>query len=105
VDDELGTNDTLRLGVASALESARLPEQAHLLLEAGDDRVDELLFAREELFLGEREFLVAALRVDQERDEAGDRIAQHGIERRADERIEATLEMNQRQHRVRKDVQ
>ena len=58
-----------------------------------------------ELLLGERELLVDALRVDQERDEASDRIAQHGIERRADERIEATLEMDQRQHRVGKYVQ
>ena len=61
-------------------------------LEAGDDRVDELLFAGQRLFLRERELLVDALGVDQEGDEARQRIAQHGVERRPEERIEAALE-------------
>ncbi len=105
VDDELGADDAVRLGVAAALEAARLPEQAHLLLEAGDDRVDELLFARKRLLLGERQLLVDALGVDQEGHEARDRIAQHGIEGRADERIDAALELHQREQRVGKHVE
>ena len=100
VDDELGAHDAVRLGVAAALEAARLPEPAHLLLEAGDDRVDELLFVGQRLLLGELQAFVDALPVDQRGDEARERVAQHGIEGRAEEGIEAALDLDERERRV-----
>ena len=53
-DGELGAHDAVRLGVAAALEVARLPEAAHLRGERVDDRLEVLLLVRLDALLGER---------------------------------------------------
>ena len=53
VHDEFAAHDPVGLGISAALESARFPEQTHLCLKARDDRIEELLFIREKLFLGD----------------------------------------------------
>jgi len=96
VNDELGAHDAVRLGIAAALEPSRLPQQPHLFAEALDDGVDPRFFIRNRTLLGDLEAPVGTLAVDQGRGDAGNRIAQQRIKRRAIERIEAALKMNQR---------
>ena len=100
VDDELRAHDAMGLGVAAALESARLPEPAHLRLEGVDDRLGHRFFVRLDPFLGELQSFVRALPVDQCGGQARDRIAQQRIEGRTHPGVDASLELQQPQRRV-----
>ena len=76
VNDKLAADDAVGLGVPATLEAAGLPQQAHLFVEAPDDRLEPRLFIRDRPFLGEGESFVRALAVDQGRRQPRDRIAQ-----------------------------
>jgi hypothetical protein len=105
VHDELCAQHALRLGVAAALEAARFPQLAHLLLEARDDRIDELLFVGQQLFFGELQALVQPLAVDQRRGQVGNRVAQQRVEGGPHEGIDAALQLHQRHRGVGQPVQ
>ena len=78
---------------------------AHLLLKARDDRVEKRLFIREKLFLRDLQALVWALPVDQCRDQARNRIAQHGIEGRAQPVIKPAFDMQKEGEGVTHQIQ
>jgi hypothetical protein len=97
---ELAANDPLRLRVPAPLEPSGLPQQAHLLFEARDDRLQVFLFVRDRPFLGDRESLVGPLHVDQRRREPRQGVAEQRVERRPDERIEAALDPDHERQEV-----
>ena len=94
--DELAADDAVGLGVAAALEAAGLPEPAHLLVEARDDRVD-VAPLRPGAAFPRRVFRwsFGPFAVDQRGDEPRERVAKQGVERGADERIEAAVQVHQ----------
>ena len=100
MNDELAAHDAVGLGIAAALEAARLPQQTHLLFKALDDRVDPSFLVRNWPFLGELQPLVRPPPVDQGSDQLSYRIAQHRVERRTDERIEPAFQMDKSSQRV-----
>ena len=98
--DELPAHDAVRLRVSTALDATRLPEFAHLFSKGVDDRLEKLLLVRQRLFLRDLQALVAPLHVDQSRRQAGERIAQHGVESRAHPWIKAAFQSQQTAKRV-----
>ena len=103
--DELGAHHALRLGVAAALETAGLPQAAHLLLETRNDGVNERFFARQQLFFGDLQPFVGTLGVDQGRGQAREGLAQHRVKGRAQERVEAALQLDEGEQGVGQPVQ
>ena len=103
--DELGAHDAVRLGVAAALEAARLPQPRHLRAERLDDRVDELLLPGQQALLGEPEVLPHAAAIDQRGDQAGNGVAQRRVERRPHPGVEAPLEVQEFERQVRQQVE
>ncbi len=94
-DRQRAAHDAMRLGVAAALVVARRPVPAHVFGHRVDDALQVLLFAGLQLLLGDADSLVASLEVDQILEERRDGLAQHGVERRAEERLEAAFDMQQ----------
>ena len=96
VHRELAANDAVCLGVAAAPEPSRLPQQTHLLVEAGDDRVNPGVGVLRRALLRERQMLVPTAHVDQGGDQTFAEVAKERIERWPHERIEPPLEVQQR---------
>jgi hypothetical protein len=81
--------------VSAAFESSRLPEQGHLRLEAGDDRLEVGLFICNWSFLGDLQSFVRPLKVDERGRDPGEEILKERIECRPQERIDPTFEMRE----------
>ena len=105
MDDELAAHDAVRLCVAAALESSGFPQIAHLRLKARNDRSDMGFFVGDRFFLCNSQTFVRALAVDQPRGQPRERIAQNGVERRTEERVEPTFQMHEEQRQLGEQVQ
>jgi hypothetical protein len=105
VNDKLAAHDAVRLRVSAALKPSGFPEQLHLLLEAVDDRVKVGLFIGNRLFFRDLLAFVGASPVDHGGDQPRERIAQHGIERRAEKGIKAALQVHEEGRCIRQPVQ
>jgi hypothetical protein len=95
VDDEFPTHNAVCLGVSSALESARLPQQTHLLLEAVDDGVNIGLLVGNRALFSDFQPSVGTPQINEGRRQACQWIAQHRIKYRAEEGIEAAFQMHE----------
>ena len=93
--DKLAAHDALRFRIAAALESARLPQPLHLLLETGNDRIEVRHFIRQQLFLAELQAFISTLQIDQCRRQPRHWIAQQRIERSTQPGIDAPLHPQQ----------
>ncbi len=69
VDDKLGANDAVGLGISAAFEASWLPEQAHLFFEAANDRIEIGLFIRERLLFRDPQPFVWPASIDQGRNQ------------------------------------
>src|SRR6202012_2568434 len=70
-------------------------QQAHLLFKAVDNGIDEAFFVGKQTLLGNFQAFILAAHVDKRGGQASQWIAQQGIERRANEGIEAPFQMPQ----------
>ena len=104
-DGELATDDAVRLRVAAALEPARLPERPQLRGELVDDRLEVLLLPGLRPLFGEPETVVAPLEVDERRCRSRQRLAQRLVERRPEERIDAPLGVDRKEHHARQGIE
>ena len=104
-DGELGPHDPVRLGVPAPLDVAGVPEPLHLGGEGRDDVVEVRLLVGLRLFLGELEALVLPALVHDRRDQPGKPIPEELVEQRAEEGIEAALQVDQEEQQAGNPVQ
>ena len=96
-DDELGSHDAVRLGVASALDVTGVPELRHLCPERRDDVVEIRLLVRLCSLLRQPESVVLPLPVDESGHQRREPVSEEPVESGPKERIEAALDMDEEQ--------
>ncbi len=94
MNEELRTNNAVRLRISTTLLGSWLPKPLQLRSEAGDDGVQIGFLVREQLFLCDLQALILSLAIDDGGDKSRKGLTKYRIKCRSKKWVESTFQLN-----------